>query len=181
MIRTIVLTNPGGETLALDLFEPWNTGIAVKNVDGLGPGKADINTTDLALTDSALFNGSRVQKRTISLTLVPMETTTQDVEQSRQKIYRFCQIKQPVRITVYADHRQVYTDGYVESSEPDIWSNLESQSSVLTVIGMTTARMLRTLSISTLRNRHSSSPGRTLSPIRPRWSSRAPCPTRRPW
>nr|DAW03963.1 MAG TPA: tail protein [Caudoviricetes sp.] len=126
MIRTIVLTNPGGETLALDLFEPWNTGIAVKNVDGLGPGKADINTTDLALTDSALFNGSRVQKRTISLTLVPMETPTQDVEQSRQKIYRFCQIKRPVRITVYADHRQVYTDGYVESSEPDIWSNLES-------------------------------------------------------
>ena len=60
MIRTIVLTNPGGETLALDLFEPWKTGIAVKNVDGLGPGKADINTTDLALTDSALFNGSRV-------------------------------------------------------------------------------------------------------------------------
>ena len=82
MIRTIVLTNPGGETLALDLFEPWKTGIAIKNIDGLGPGKADINTTDLALTDSALFNGSRVPKRTISLTLVPMATTTHDVAQS---------------------------------------------------------------------------------------------------
>ena len=72
MIRSIELIPADREGLLLELDKPEDTGIVVKSVDGFGPAKATINTTALSLTDSAMFNGSRVGMRTITLTLLPL-------------------------------------------------------------------------------------------------------------
>lgn len=124
MIRSIELIPADREGLLLELDKPEDTGIVVKSVDGLGPAKATINTTALSLTDSAIFNGSRVGMRTITLTLLPLAVPT--VERARHHIYNLLPIKQPVTIVVRTDTRTVKTLGYVESSEPDIFSSEEA-------------------------------------------------------
>lgn len=129
MIRSIELIPADREGLLLEIDNPEDTGILVKSIDGLGPAKATINTTALSLTDSAMFNGSRVGMRTITLTLLPLEVPT--VERARHRIYNLLPIKQPVTIVVRTDTRTVKTLGYVESSEPDIFSKEEAIKVVL--------------------------------------------------
>ena len=155
MIRSIELIPADREGLLLELDKPEDTGIVVKSVDGLGPAKATINTTALSLTDSAMFNGSRVGMRTITLTLLPLAVPT--VECSRHRIYNLLPIKQPVTIIVRTDTRTVKTLGYVESSEPDIFSSEEA----VKATGRTELPTLRSICPSSRSTRLSSSTGRT--------------------
>lgn len=59
MIKSITVTNPKGESLELDLFHPEKSGLIVKSITGLGPPKANINSTDLATADGALYSSAR--------------------------------------------------------------------------------------------------------------------------
>ena len=51
MIKSITVINPKGESLELDLFHPEKSGLIVKSITGLGPPKANINSTELARAD----------------------------------------------------------------------------------------------------------------------------------
>ena len=55
--------------------------MAVKSVDGLSATKASINTTALALTDVAIFNGARAGMRNLKIKLAPLPMP--DIETSR--------------------------------------------------------------------------------------------------
>ena len=48
MIKAITVTTPKGESLKLTLANPEESGLIVKSIEGLGPSKANINTTELA-------------------------------------------------------------------------------------------------------------------------------------
>ena len=54
MIQSLIVTNPKGEELTLDLFRPELSGLYIKSIDGLGPPSASINTQDVATIDGAL-------------------------------------------------------------------------------------------------------------------------------
>lgn len=45
MIRAVTFTNYLGDSIRLDLARPEKSGFIIKSVTGLGPGKANINTT----------------------------------------------------------------------------------------------------------------------------------------
>ena len=69
MIKAITVTNYLGDSIRLDLARPEESGFAVKSITGLGPGKADINTTEISTNDGSLFNSSRLSSRNIVITL----------------------------------------------------------------------------------------------------------------
>ena len=69
MIKTVKITNYRGEVLILDLANPYSSGLAVTNIDGLGPEKASINTVEIASNDGAMFNSARVESRNIVMSL----------------------------------------------------------------------------------------------------------------
>lgn len=69
MIKSVTITNYLGEKIRLDLTDPEKSGFVIKEIGGLGPVKADINTTDIATTDGALFNSSRATAREITMKL----------------------------------------------------------------------------------------------------------------
>ena len=48
MIRAVTFTNYLGDSIRLDLARPEESGFIIKSVTGLGPGKANINTTEIA-------------------------------------------------------------------------------------------------------------------------------------
>lgn len=120
-MNTIKVTNHLGESLTLDLRSPEESGLAVLFVEGLGPVKADISLTERAGIDGSLFNSSRGLYRNIVMNLRFMQDP--DVATNRRKSYRYFPLKQMIRLDVVAGDREVYVYGYVESNEPNIFSN----------------------------------------------------------
>lgn len=124
MINSITVTNPKGEALKLELRRPELSGLIVKKIEGLGPANASINTTEVATMDGAFYNSARAQTRNIVITLGMMFVPT--IEDARQKTYKYFPVKKRIRIDIETDRRSVYTYGYVESNEPDIFSSEET-------------------------------------------------------
>lgn len=132
MIQTVSVTNPKGETLEMELTNPWKSGFIVQSIEGIGPGQVDIISTDLANADGSIYTSSRMGNRSVILTLKLLENPT--IEDSRQKTYRYFPIKKPVTLTIKTDNRNAYVVGYVESNEPVIFSSQEyTQISLLCV------------------------------------------------
>ena len=126
MIKSITVTNHQGETINIDLRKPWETGLAVANIDGLYPPKAHINSTELSSTDGSVFNSARVTERNITAQFVLFDKNT--IEQARHILYKYFPIKRPIRLEIHTDERDAYTIGYVESNIVGIFSNMESAS-----------------------------------------------------
>ena len=124
MIKALTVTNPKGETLRLELTNPDPSGLYIKDIEGLGPPKASINTSELATIDGSLYASSRCENRNIVITLGMLFSPT--IEDSRQKTYKFFPIKKQITLEIETDNRLAEISGYVESNEPNIFSFEES-------------------------------------------------------
>ena len=122
MIYTIIATNAKGDSVELDLANPWAGGIAVTGASGLGPAEGTINTVNFATTDGALFNSSRIKSRDIELNLKFLGS---DIEAVRHKLLRYFRVKHPITLDFITDYRHTYITGHVEKNEIDIFSNSE--------------------------------------------------------
>ena len=74
MIRAVTVTNYLGESKRFELAFPEKSGFAVQSISGLGPSKADINTTEISTNDGSLYNSARVNSRNIVMSLKLMFT-----------------------------------------------------------------------------------------------------------
>jgi phage-related protein len=122
MIYTIIATNAKGDSVELDLANPWAGGIAVTGASGLGPAEGTINTVNFATSDGALFNSSRIKSRDIELNLKFLGS---DIESVRHKLLRYFRVKHPITLDFITDYRHTYITGHVEKNEIDIFSNSE--------------------------------------------------------
>lgn len=122
MIYTIIATNAKGDSVELDLANPWAGGIAVTGASGLGPAEGTINTVNFATSDGALFNSSRIKSRDIELNLKFLGS---DIEAVRHKLLRYFRVKHPITLDFITDYRHTYITGHVEKNEIDIFSNSE--------------------------------------------------------
>lgn len=144
MIKSFTVTNFRGEELHLELDNPWETGLIIKSVDGLGPPKANINTTEVVTTDGSRFNSARLIQRNIVFYFVFTEVVKslsgfvsdsddafvtdseiETIEDIRLKTYKYFPLKRPLTIRVETDKRVLQITGYVESNEPSIFSSQE--------------------------------------------------------
>ena len=122
MIKSIQVTSFRGETMTLELANPEKSGFAILDITGLGPVKADINTTENGINDGAVFNSAHVSYRNIVLTLLFIGT---DIETLRQRSYQYFATKQNIHFLIETDNRVMNIDGYVESNDPTIFSKTE--------------------------------------------------------
>lgn len=125
MIKTVKATNYRGETLTIDLANPYSSGFAVTSIEGLGPNKATINTVEIATGDGAIYNSGRVDPRNI---VIKMIFVGDDVENLRRKTYQYFPLNKLLTFEVVTDKRSAVISGYVESNEPQIFSKAESTS-----------------------------------------------------
>ncbi len=124
MIKSIKATNYLNNSVTLSLANPWETGIIVREITGIGPAKADINMTDISFSDGAAYNSSRLSARNIvfRFELLPNDT----VEDTRLMTYTYFPVKRKVTLEFETENRKAEIEGYVESNEPDIFSQNES-------------------------------------------------------
>ena len=125
MIRSVTVKNHFGESLKLELTRPEQSGFLIKGIDGLGPGKATVNTTKVATCDGARFNSAFSDQRSIVMSLLFIQTDTEDIEDLRHKTYKYFPKTYEVELIVETDKRTGKIKGIVEANEPEIFSNAE--------------------------------------------------------
>lgn len=128
MIKSVTVKNYLGDSIELVLTRPDTSGFIIKSIEGLGPAKANINTSDISTNDGGMFNSSRLDKRNITLDLEFYQSPKESIEDIRQKSYKYFPIKRKVYLTIETDNRVLETEGYVESNEPNIFSKNEGSS-----------------------------------------------------
>ncbi|MFA6728734.1 MAG: hypothetical protein WCS17_11060 [Prevotella sp.] len=124
MLRQVIITNPSGENLTLDLFRPELSGYSIRSITGLGPVDATINSQQMVTTDTSLFNSALLGPRNIVMELGFIMNP--DIETSRQRCYKFFPIKKEIVLTFITDNLVAQTSGYVEKNELDIFSKDET-------------------------------------------------------
>lgn len=127
MIKLITITNPNGEelTINLDDIEPAS-GLFITEIEGLGPVKADINMTELAAKDGSKYNSSRANGRNIVMRVRFIYASS--IEEVRLLSYKYFPLKKRIKFHIETDNRIAEVEGYIESNEPDIFSQEETAS-----------------------------------------------------
>lgn len=123
MLKRVVVTNYLGESMEykIDGVEVDNpSGLIITSIDGLGPVKANVNMTELSTSDGSVFNSARQPERNIVINALFTHPTS--IEEARLLTYKYFPVKEKVHLLIETDNRTVETDGYVESNEPDIFS-----------------------------------------------------------
>jgi hypothetical protein len=123
MIKQINVTNQLGQELELELASPEKSGLAVLEVSGIGPPKADINLTEILSIAGSAYNSARVLYRNVIFKLRFLEHPT--IEDTRLLAYKHFPIQQPVTLSFRTDRRDCTIVGYIEQNDPNIFSNEE--------------------------------------------------------
>lgn len=124
MIKQVTITNYHGDSVIYKIEGvnvENNNGLLITEIDGLGPVKADINFTKLATYDGQMYNSAQLEGRNIKIKALFLEAKT--VEEARLSSYKFFPIKRRITFDVVTDNRKAYISGYVESNEPDVFSD----------------------------------------------------------
>jgi hypothetical protein len=111
----VPLSDGGPQT---DLFQ-------VRDIQGLEPVKASINTTPFGSVDGDSFVGADIPKRNIVLTIgLNPDWADWSMATLRRALYAYFMTKQRVRLVFSSDDDfpDVEISGYVESNEPTIFS-----------------------------------------------------------
>ena len=123
MIKSVTVTNYVGDSLVMTLEKPGESGFNIVDIAGLGPGKAEIRTTDITTNDGSLYNSARLPARNIVITIRFMFSPT--VEDARQRSYKFFPIKKELTLLFETDNRLAEITGYTEANEPAIFQQDE--------------------------------------------------------
>lgn len=119
MLRCWVETDNGQK---LELTQ--NSEYEVINIEGLNPVGATINTYKIGVSDGEHYNSSYVNMRNIVFYIVPRYHSN-DIETNRLFLYRYFRPKHKVRLYFQHDSRDVFIDGYVETFETSLFSQLQ--------------------------------------------------------
>ena len=114
----------GIDPLILNINGIETDSIQIHDIDGLGPVKANINTSPFGSVDGESYMGSSVGKRNIIMALgLNPNWVDQTVSGLRNILYGYFMPKQPIRLRFFStDLPTTEAVGFVESCEPNIFS-----------------------------------------------------------
>lgn len=117
MITSVFVTNHHGERYELPLSNYQSSGFIIKNITGINPTKASINTSSGALSPGEFFNSSKIDKRNIVFDFDYYDDGGL-IEDKRLLLYKIFEVNTLVDLEIHSDRLKVKTKGYVESHEP---------------------------------------------------------------
>jgi hypothetical protein len=124
MIKTVSVVNQFGDEISTNFVGAYEAPYVITKIEGHGPVGADINLTQFATNDGAMYNSARVGERTLSLTLAVVAQPGKTIEHARQWIYKTYAVKNRVEMAFVTDTGTYIMRGYVEKCEPDIFEKI---------------------------------------------------------
>ena len=143
MIRSVKVTNHSGESLLCYLENPDYSGFSITNIDGLVPGQATMGIHDIPTLDGGVFRTARMPSRNIVIDYIFHDywgghwaaphgggepvwiEYHRTMEEARREFYKYFIVKKPVTLEIETDLHTYKIQGYVESNEPEIFSDME--------------------------------------------------------
>ena len=130
MIRKVTVERIDGKGSVLTL--PFNQSqvyrYILKNISGLGPVKAELNTSAIATKDGVLYNSQRIDSRNLVFDILLRKENGITIESSRQALYEYFPRNVILKFTFYTDNVTVYCSGFVESNEATMFDESSTQS-----------------------------------------------------
>lgn len=123
-IDKVEVTNSQGNLLVLSL-EDISSGYVVEDIDGLGPVKATIVSSNFATMDGQQYQSSSRETRNITITLSysPNVSVDQTVRSLRSRLYQFFMTATKVDLAFFMnDGLTANVSGRVESCEPVLFT-----------------------------------------------------------
>lgn len=124
MIKTVSVVNQFGDEISTNFVGAYEAPYVITKIEGHGPVGADINLTQFATNDGAMFNSARVGERTLTLTLAVVAQPGKTIEHARRWIYKTYAVKNRVEMAFVTDTGTYIMTGYVEKCEPDIFEKI---------------------------------------------------------
>lgn len=124
MIKTVSVVNQFGDEISTNFVGAYEAPYVITKIEGHGPVGADINLTQFATNDGAMYNSARVGGRVISLTLAVVAQPGKTIEHARRWIYKTYAVKNRVEMAFTTDTGTYIMTGYVEKCEPDIFEKI---------------------------------------------------------
>ena len=124
MIKTVSVVNQFGDEISTNFVGAYEAPYVITKIEGHGPVGADINLTQFATNDGAMFNSARVGERTMTLTLAVVAQPGKTIEHARRWIYKTYAVKNRVEMAFVTDTGTYIMRGHVEKCEPDIFEKI---------------------------------------------------------
>lgn len=124
MIKTVSVVNQFGDEISTNFVGAYEAPYVITKIEGHGPVGADINLTQFATNDGAMYNSARVGERTMTLTLAVVAQPGKTIEHARRWIYKTYAVKNRVEMAFVTDTGTYIITGYVEKCEPDIFEKI---------------------------------------------------------
>lgn len=124
MIKTVSVVNQFGDEISTNFVGAYEAPYVITKIEGHGPVGADINLTQFATNDGAMYNSARVGERSLSLTLAVVAQPGKTIEHARRWIYKTYAVKNRVEMAFVTDTGTYIMTGYVEKCEPDIFDKI---------------------------------------------------------
>ena len=103
----ITLENKIGNRLQFGAGTPFT----IKEFTGLNPPKANINMSEAAFIDGALYNSAKLQTRNVNLAFY----IEYDAENNRMEVYKVLQSKHYIKLYFVSEKMDAYLEGYIDS------------------------------------------------------------------
>lgn len=101
------LENRNGDSLQFGMNSPFT----IKEIQGLNPPDATINTSQISLIDGLKYNSAKVNARQLNIAFA----IEYSAPYSRIAVYKVLKSKQWIRMYYKGDYRDVYIDGYIST------------------------------------------------------------------
>lgn len=124
MIKTVSVVNQFGDEISTNFVGTYEAPYVITKIEGHGPIGADINLTQFATNDGAMYNSARVRERAMTLTLAVVAQPDKTIEHARRWIYKTYAVKNRVKMSFLTDTGTYIMTGYVEKCEPDIFEKI---------------------------------------------------------
>lgn len=124
MIKTVSVVNQFGDEISTNFVGVYEAPYVITKIEGHGPVGANINLTQFATNDGAMYNSARVGERALSLTLAVVAQPGKTIEHARRWIYKTYAVKNHVTMVFTTDTGTYIMKGYVEKCEPDIFDKI---------------------------------------------------------
>lgn len=121
MIKSVEFSGASETPYSIEMVKPDPEGLIIKGIEGLGAGVSDIHQSDRASMDGNVFNGARLGARNIVFSMGFGNRL--DPETGREISYAITPIKEKITMKFVTTRKTVLIDGYVESNEPEIFTN----------------------------------------------------------
>lgn len=126
MLTQLEVSTGVGDALALPIAHAYTaeSPLQIKDIQGLGPVKADISTLANAVNDGDAYLGASVGKRNVVLTIgFNPDWVDQTIESLRDLLYVYFMPRTMVTLKFHSTHLpECFIVGHVESADPNMFS-----------------------------------------------------------